>query len=140
MLTIDELQQLRKENVNRVASLVAAVNDLWDIPESIPENYTITLGVSDVKELHQLMQSLIFSVSQSEIISSQVLENYAMTVINIRHGLTDKEITEPERMEAILKLVDAAILFLPPLVKDYIEAKKKRILHEKGKGRSSVAI
>ena len=129
MLTIDELIKMSNENFLRCASMISAIAEKVDmkLTDGRPTQ-VLSLGPSDTSEILHMMQGIRFCMEMAETINAGLIENYTHTAMNQKFCIVDGEKTDAEKIELLKQLVDSAIMFLPADVKDYIIAKKSRVL------------
>lgn len=130
MLTLDELVELSKQNFARAVSYSAAIDEILktSIPDPLPENYTITFSAYELRDLRQLLLSLKYCIAQCGDINSGLLTNFSTSLINQQYCIADAATTPDEKIKLLERLLSNAIDFLPKDFKDYIEAKKNRIV------------
>ena len=130
MLTLDELIELSKQNFARAVSYSAAIDLMLsnNMPDPLPENFTITFSSYDIKELRQLLLGLKYCIAQAGDVNSGLLENISHSLLNQQFCIADKATTPDEKIKLLETLLSNAIDFLPKDFKEYIEAKKNRII------------
>lgn len=130
LLTIEQLQQLQKENLNRFAYLRSELTSMVELSKhEYGDSQLLVLSKATTEVFVELVNGLKFCTDQSEIIANGALSIHANGLENYRLLLSDKKTSEAEKIELLVQMVETALQFVSPEVRAYLDAKKSRLIN-----------
>lgn len=127
-LHLNEIMKMRGELTVKAYSLILA---LRDILRPASQSEIVAFGPSDFTEIYQLLQSIQYLLEQQEKLFDSFGAAYQFGLLNLKIASVDEQLTDQEKIQALVKLIDNILLFLPEDWKYYFSEKYKRVLYEK---------
>lgn len=127
-LHLDEIMKMRSELMVKADSYILALRSIFSV--EMKEDI-ITFGQLDRAEIEQLLKSIEFLLVQQEKLFDSFGAAYRFGLLNLKIASVDEQLTDTEKIQALVKLIDNILLFLPEDWKHYFSEKYKRVLYEK---------
>lgn len=127
-MQIDEIRKLAQQNFVRCSSIMSAIAEKINIDiKSVDEMFLLSLSPADTAEILGLLQSIRYCMEQAEIINTELLRYHWNGLTNFDIAFKDEKSSDDEKLKLLSQMVETAMQFIPPDVKEYLELKKNRV-------------